>query len=49
MPWAAHVLWAVVVVACGALALFAASILMLGWSTFTRRERIQLMLLALLG
>ena len=49
MPWAAQVLWAIGVVAFGALALFAAGILVLGWSTFTRRERIQLVLLALLG
>jgi hypothetical protein len=49
MPWAAQALWAIAVVACGALALFAASLLVLGWSAFSRRERIQLVLLVLLG
>jgi hypothetical protein len=48
-PWAVHLLWGIVILACGALALFATSLLVVGWTRFTGRERAKLVLLALLG
>ena len=46
-PWALHAaFWAVVAIASG-LALFAASLLVIGWSRFTVRDRLNLALLAL--
>jgi hypothetical protein len=48
-PWAVHLVWAVALLAVGVLALFALSLLVLGWSRFTSCERAKLALFALLG
>jgi hypothetical protein len=47
MPWAAHAAWWAILLVAGGIALTAAVALLLGWTRFSGKERLQLAGLAL--